>query len=452
MKHTLPVLGALLVTAQATAAFAGGMFLPTRGVHALGRGGAFVAGDDDADALFLNPAGLAELAQKGHWTLYIDVADVHQDTSYARIDSGGNQLAAVKNQKPDQPIPTIAATYAIDNRLVVGVGVGAPYTTVHKYDEDGPQRYSSVSFEDSLFVQLDIGVAYKLTDHLRVGATFEDLISNVSSRIVLGGCPGQTVCAPEDPDFDSVSQVHQRDFVSPSGSIGLQWDAHKYVTLGLAAHAPAKISGTGTVQARLPSSAFFEGASVAGDSGTLALTLPGWVRGGVEVHPIPSLAIEADLDIEFWSEQKDITITPHDIRIENAAGVGTYTFGEMVIPRNFKNSYAPSLGAEWHHGRLMLSAGASYETAAAPKGYVSVITVDAPKILVGAGAGWKLGKTWNVGAALGYAHVDDVNLSLADAKVPQLTPIRDQPSEVIVNAGQYHTKYLVGGVRVSKTF
>ena len=46
----------------------------------------------------------------------------------------------------------------------------------------------------------------------------------------------------------------------------------------------------------------------------------------------------------------------------------------------------------------------------------------------------------------------NVNLSLADAKIPQLTPIRDQPSEVYVNAGQYHTKYIVGGLRVSKQF
>jgi len=35
------------------------------------------------------------------------------------------------------------------------------------------------------------------------------------------------------------------------------------------------------------------------------------------------LAAEAALDVEFWSVQKDITITPHDVMIVNQAGVGS---------------------------------------------------------------------------------------------------------------------------------
>jgi len=46
-------------------AAAGGMVLPVRGVRTLERGGAFVAGADDADALWLDPAGLAHVHGKG---------------------------------------------------------------------------------------------------------------------------------------------------------------------------------------------------------------------------------------------------------------------------------------------------------------------------------------------------------------------------------------------------
>jgi hypothetical protein len=43
-------------------------------------------------------------------------------------------------------------------------------------------------------------------------------------------------------------------------------------------------------------------------------------------------------------------------------------------------------------------------------------------------------------------------VSLDEAKVPQLTPVRGQPSDVMVNAGQYRSSYLLGGLRFSTRF
>src|ERR1051325_8770345 len=87
-------------------AAAGSMMLPVRGVRTVERAGALIAGADDADALWLNPAGLAHLAGDGHKALLFDAAYVYQTVDYTRIDSGGNQLAPVSNQQPGQPIPT----------------------------------------------------------------------------------------------------------------------------------------------------------------------------------------------------------------------------------------------------------------------------------------------------------------------------------------------------------
>jgi hypothetical protein len=46
----------------------------------------------------------------------------------------------------------------------------------------------------------------------------------------------------------------------------------------------------------------------------------------------------------------------------------------------------------------------------------------------------------------------DVDLAMADAKVPQLTPVRGQPSDVMVNAGSYQSHYVMAGVRCAKSF
>jgi long-chain fatty acid transport protein len=432
-------------------AIAGGMVLPVRGVRTVERAGALIAGADDADALWLNPGGLAHLAGDGRKALLFDAAYVYQTVGYTRIDSSGNTLAPVSNGQPGQPIPTLASALAIGDRLVIAGGIAAPYAGLHKYNDDGAQRYASVSLTGSAFVYITFGAAYKVNDRLRVGATVMDVFSKVASRIVLSGCPGQTVCVPEDPEFDSLGQDTQTDYFAPSGSIGVQYDAAPNVTIGLTVQAPSRVSATGKFTARLPSSSFFQGARVVGDESELTMTLPAVVRAGVEVRPIPELRIEAALDVELWSMHDEIHISPHGVAIENAAGEGTYVFGDIAIPRNYKTSFAPALGVEWHGPSYMVGAGYSYETAAAPPGYVSVLTVDSTKHLVGIGGGYEA-DGWQIGASAGFVALSEVDVPLADAKVPQLTPIRDQPSTVMINAGTYTSHYIIAGLRFARRF
>src|SRR5262245_13215994 len=113
-----------------------------------------------------------------------------------------------------------------------------------------------------------------------------------------------------------------------------------------------------------------------------------------------------------------IELEPRDVRIENAAGVGSYAVGKLVIPRNYRNSYAPAIGVEWHGSKLMLGAGYSYETAAAPSGYVSVLTVDSAKHLLGFGGGYEA-DGWQIGAAVGVALLASVDVPMAEARIPK---------------------------------
>jgi long-chain fatty acid transport protein len=268
---------------------------------------------------------------------------------------------------------------------------------------------------------------------------------------MLSGCPGQTICAPEDPDFDALTKVEANDPFAPSVGAGIQFDVTPRVTLAATGTTPTYVHAHGTVATRLPSSAYFEGAAVMGDQIEVAFRLPATTKFGVEVRHNDHLRIEAALDIEYWSEHKAMRLTTTDVYIANGAGVGMYDLSPITIPRNYKNSYAPSLGGEYRLGSLQFGAGYSYETAAAPKAYVSALTVDSAKHIVGLGGSYSL-SGWNLGLATAFVKLTDVNVSLADARVPQLTPLRDQPSEIYVNAGQYRSFYVVGGLRASRTF
>jgi long-chain fatty acid transport protein len=441
---------ALLALLAYTPALAGGMVLPFRGVRDAARGGAFVAGAEDADAIWLDPAGIAKI---DHMTLTIATMYVDQQVDYTRIDSGGNTMSSVANDHPGQPIPTIAFVAPIgDGRLVVGGGTWTPYAGLHRYAIDGAQRYGSISIAETKILYLTAAAGYRVTDKLRVGATIQNMVTMLDSRLVLSGCPGQTVCAPEDPEFDSDVRVRQTDMFSPSGSVGVQFDAHPQITVGAMFQLPAKISGAeGELQAKLPSSGFYEGAMLVGDTASVEMTLPASVHVGVEYHR-QALRLEAALHVELWSMHDAITFTPKDMRIENVAGVGTYELGPSVIPRNYKNSYAPAIGGEYAiRPDIVVGAGYSYETSAAPKGYVSPLTVDAGKHLFGLGGSFHA-KTWSAGATVAFAKLADTDVALADAKVPQLTPVRGQPTETMINAGHYESAYVLAGVTFTKAF
>jgi hypothetical protein len=86
-----------------------------------------------------------------------------------------------------------------------------------------------------------------------------------------------------------------------------------------------------------------------------------------------------------------------------------------------------------------------------PPSHVSVMNVDASKILVGVGGGYD-SEGWQIGAAAGYAKLSDVEVPLADAAVTQLQPLRASPEPHAINAGTYKSSYIVAGLRMARRF
>lgn len=451
-----PALIACLLFADLPTASAGGLQLSTRGVRPTARAGAFVAGADDLGSLWFNPAGLAAAAG-GESTrdFLVDFGYVAQSAEYTRIDSGNNVQDTVSNEAPGLPVPTLGVGFDIGETLVVAGGVYAPYAALGKYPEEGPQRYSLVDMSQSLLVILEAAVGYRVNDKIRLGAGIQNMIFQMSSRIVFSGCPGETACAPEDPEFDSLGQIDQTTYFSPSAVVGAQIDVTPTITIGAAFQLPFQISGQGTFESRLPSSGFFDGAEIVGDRADVSFTLPAMVRGGIEVRPTPTWRVELAADLEMWSQHDEFTIEPQNVRIEGAPGVGTYEIGPLIIPRHFDNSLAVMLGAEGEiTDDLTVLGGYSYETAAAPDEYLSVLTVDGTKHLVAGGIGYQRGAL-SFNATLGFVAVASRTVSPDTGMATQLTPIRDtsdEPLVVYTNWGDYSASWLIAGAGVTGAF
>lgn len=456
LRRSLPVVALVAAT---TAAHAGGLQLATRGVRPSARAGAFVAGADDLGALWFNPAGLATMAG-GHETrgFLFDVAYVTQSAEYTRVDSGNNQQDPVSNSAPGLPVPTVGVAFDVGDKLTIAGGVYAPYAALGKYPEDGAQRYSLIDMSESLLVIMELAVGYKVNDKLRIGGGIQNMVFSLAATMVFSGCPGETICAPEDPEFDALTKVKQLDAFNPSAVIGVQYDVSPKLTVGAAFQLPFQISGSGSFQSRLPSAAFYDGATIEGDRADVSFTLPAMFRAGLEVRPNPRWRVELGMSMEMWSMHDQFTIEPRDVRIEGAPGVGTYELSDMIIKREFENSLAFMIGVEGkplQKTPLTVLAGYSYETAAAPDEYLTVLTVDGNKHLVSAGFGYRAGK-FDINAVIGMVKVADRTVANDVGMSEQLTPIRDdpnsQPLDVYVNWGDYKSSWLFAGLGVTAPF
>ena len=116
------LLAAAFVPSKASA---GGFYLMDRGVRAGGRGGAFVAGADDPESLYYNPAGLRYSGRQ----LLFDAAlplmahleiTVWDDLLEIRLDDKQIFAGAVKHRQDVGPYVGFGTSDALDARFKVG--------------------------------------------------------------------------------------------------------------------------------------------------------------------------------------------------------------------------------------------------------------------------------------------------------------------------------------------
>jgi len=179
--------------------------------------------------------------------------------------------------------------YRLNDRIVLAGGIAAPDAGLSRYDPQGPERYASASLAESLFVTMAFGGSYRVSKTLRVGATVQNVVSKIASRVTLSGCPAQTICAPEDPEFDADTKLTQLALFAPAASAGVQWDVLPLVTLGAMAQTPTRITNQCRSRARdrAPVLRAREARSTSGTRGALARGRP---RRGSHVHDrVPQL-------------------------------------------------------------------------------------------------------------------------------------------------------------------
>lgn len=466
----------LAALAYAGTASAAGLFTADRGVRPLGRGGAFVAGADDLGAIWYNPAGLAD-AGTG---VLVDFSWMSFSSEFTRrtnvTDAGGTvrtvDFPQVKGSTPFLPIPTIAGSYNFGDKkeFTAAFGILAPYTAISSYPltingQPSPSRYSLVSLDGSALVVAGGYFSYKPVEQFRVGGGLQAMVGKFVSRVVFSASPAdRVISAPEDPTYDTLSQLDVGPIIAPSANFGMIVAPIKELRLGLSGQLPFWVNAPATIKVRLPTAAPFDRATQDGEDARVRFRLPPIARVGIEYRTETSdtsrLRIEAAYVREFWSLHDSIDIRPENITLRDVTGFPSpFGVAPISLPRNFQDANSFRLGSELSLKNLIrdywadLRAGISYETSAIPEQWVSPLTYDANKLIGSVGGSVHVGQHWRMDAVGALVLLDGTILDPANAQVPRVNPVAGNPTKTeAINGGDYAARAIILGVGAQYRF
>jgi long-chain fatty acid transport protein len=447
-----------------------GMFLSERGVRGLGRGGAFVAGADDPQAMSYNPAGFA-FAHPGAYAdsvLYNFQGSYTRRTQTQQRDPNTLEPTGVLLQQDAQtvqstsgvmPIPTLAAVLKaplLGVESTFALGMYAPYAPLTSYPltsngDPSPQRYSLLSTEGSKLVYLGAWAAAPVSERVAVGFGVQILAGTFRSKMALSSCIPEN-CAPENPEWDAIVNLEAKPIVAPTGNLGVIVKPIEDIKVGASYQFATLINAPAQQKLDKPSSPLFENAKLSGSKARIKFKLPWILQTGIEWSQ-PQFKTEVAYVYEAWSQHRSIDIKPQGVEFQGVSlSPHNFPIQDVNIDRNFVDAWSIRMGGEYFidaWGWLKtLRAGIVYEKSAIPVDYISVAALDWDKYIASAGFETALGP-WSAHAV--YAHLFEKSIVVdpGTAKQRQLNPIRTQrqtEESPAINGGKYTVAANIVGI------
>lgn len=452
---------AFAVVMAPAAGFAAGMFLSPQGVRPLSRGGAFVAGADDVNALTYNPAGIA-LAADG---LMLGAGlPIHYST-FTRSDTDGDGMPepAVVGEPLWLPIPTLgfSSGFGMLPGLRFGFGIAADYPLLQNWPAalgDGspaPQRYAIGDYRGTALSKVSLGLGYTESRWFSVGVAVQALTGRFVSTMTASNAAGAPVgTQPENPEYDATIQIVSDPIIAPAVHLGLTLTPWKFLRIGAAWESGYSISVGSDLAIRLPTAALFRDAVVTPEQprAQVSMKLPSVFRLGVEGRLGELVKSEIAWVYEPWSVHKRVKVDAKEVNIEGIKALGEYGLGVVNVERKYRDTWSIRWGTEFSaplpSGKpLVFRTGVAYEPAAVAPEYLTAMVVDLDKLLLSAGVGYTLGR-WTLEGT--YAWVGMADLEVKKSKATQASATRPAyAGRSVIGNGTYESSAHILGMSVS---
>ncbi len=403
-------MGALGMVALAGPALASGYAVREQSAVAQGNSQAGAAArGDDASMMFFNPAAIG-------WMTGTQVSTgLSAIIPESRTDSGRATRANVFGNSPitgslggdaglDAVVPHFYATTGITDTIRIGIGVGAPFGLVTKYEPDYIGRYHALT-SSLRTINITPTISWRPIETLTVGAGLQIQQANarLSSAVDFGAAAAATspllAAAGFLPGrFDGRSTI-KGDNTNVGFTLGAQWRPMPGTTLG--------IGFRSSIQHTLQGDATFEGvplplqssANFRNTQGTAKLNTPESLTLGVTQRIAENWTLMAGAEWTNWSRFRDLNISFASGRAPS------------ITHQNYKDSVMLSIGGEYRvRPDITLRAGFAWDQSPVRDEFRTPRIPDSDRYWLSAGATWQVMP--NVALTVAYTHVLASNASI----------------------------------------
>jgi long-chain fatty acid transport protein len=384
-----------IVLIAAGPASAAGFSIFEAGSRATGMGGAFVGVANDQSAMFYNPAGLGEQAEKGKLKAMVGVTLIMPDS---KLDQGadpypGSDYSAKQKSMIFFP-PNFYASYGLSECLNLSFGTWFPFGLSTAWEDQDSFRGQYVSQRvDLRQYSMGLQLGWKVNEYLSVGAGPELRVSDVKLQRnvpLFNPFTNRVVTAAH---ADIVGDGYAADLTfgagikinpTPEFSIGASY--HGAVT--------SDYSGAATFYKQSTGNAQLDGAFAAKvplDKPVpveTAIDYPAMTQVGISYTFNKKLTLAASGTYTQWDAFKQITLT--------YGTVDGKTVPATTIDFNYENAWAYRVGIDWKATeKLAVLAGFVYDQTPQPDESVSPLLPDANRTGYSIGLSAKIGQhTW----------------------------------------------------------
>jgi long-chain fatty acid transport protein len=363
----------------ASPVFAGGFKIQDQSTRAMGMIDAFVAGADDASAVYYNPAGITQLiAPQFVGNFYVGHSTVYYDDPNGSDTSDGRVYVV--------PSGYFAMPLNEDNSIFFGLGMYSPFGLGSRWGDDTTvSTYTTLS--EIRLVNINPTIAWKITDRLSVGAGIDYYKTQVISRYI------DPVFTGGEIDLDAKGDGW-------GYNLGLQFQATDTVALGLTYRSPVKVALEGDAE--------FDGIASSYDADS-ELDFPAMFAAGISWQATEKLRLELAAEWDKWSTRDSQTIN-----IDFPATVPLPS--QQIAITDWDDSWVFMLGAEYQlDEQWTLRGGYGYNETPVPSGTAdpSLPTGDTHALAIG--AGYKLNDNITLDVATVVAYGEEQTLTNANA-------------------------------------
>jgi long-chain fatty acid transport protein len=364
---------------------------------------------DEPATAFNNPAGMSWL-QGNQFEL--GAAVVFPSMKFSGTSSiAGITLPGDNSREVGQiaGIPHFYGVFDIDSRWKAGIAITVPFGNTVDYAENWPGRYVNIKTA-ALSADINPSIAYKLTDHISIGAG----VSLQYLKVELSSAIAQfAIFGPGTPDGGYLLKADDWAWGYNLGIIAEPFDGTR---LGFTYRSETSHTLKGTLNFSAATSPLL---GLVSAPASAPIDLPATFGGSITQQITPDFSLSSDVQFTQWNVFKQVAV--------QAPPNPVFTFTE-----DYRDSWMISVGGVYRmNDTWTLRAWLGWDESPVTDAFRDTGVPDKDRYMIGLGAGYKLSDMSSLD--IGYAHYFAAGHATMNSSINSVDPI----TGVVLN-GRYN--------------